>query len=244
MKIASLSAWIQAVVGNLRIDEWRRLEAESRAMERLGRKRPGATAHPPDLDHELNTLTDKQRQTLLLHYYADLSVESIAVQLHVSVGTVKSTLHRGRQALARLLQSADPPLVQTQEEMPMLREIPGWVMAGSHPRNYEHGLIDEKLEGKNVGYIRCIVEEPVGFGTVMQMIDAEEYRAQRIQLSCWARPSNVSRWAGMWLRVDESTGKQSAFDNMQQRPMKGTGRDTRRFSTLVPSLPPSPSASC
>ena len=40
---------------------------------------------------------------MVLHYLADMSVADIAVEEGVPVGTVKTWLHRGRNALASLL---------------------------------------------------------------------------------------------------------------------------------------------
>jgi RNA polymerase sigma-70 factor (ECF subfamily) len=41
-----------------------------------------------------------QRDALALHYLVDLPIDEVADTLRVSVGTVKSRLSRGRQALA------------------------------------------------------------------------------------------------------------------------------------------------
>lgn len=51
----------------------------------------------------LRELPPIYRQALLLHYYRDLSVEQIATELSVPVGTIKSRLHRGRSYLAAAL---------------------------------------------------------------------------------------------------------------------------------------------
>lgn len=53
----------------------------------------------------LRTLPDKQREALVLRYYGDLSEAEIAAAMGVSVGAVKSHLHRGKAALARHLES-------------------------------------------------------------------------------------------------------------------------------------------
>lgn len=56
-----------------------------------------------DLAAALGRLSRRQRETLVLFYYGDQSVEEIARLLDVSVGSVKTHLSRGRKALERLL---------------------------------------------------------------------------------------------------------------------------------------------
>ena len=51
----------------------------------------------------LRALPEQQRQVIALHYLADLPVHEIAEELGVPVGTVKSRLSRGREALAARL---------------------------------------------------------------------------------------------------------------------------------------------
>ena len=55
------------------------------------------------LDHALERLTPKQRSTVVLRYYDDLSERETADALGVSLGTVKSTTH---DALRRMRESS------------------------------------------------------------------------------------------------------------------------------------------
>lgn len=50
-----------------------------------------------------------QREVVVLHHLADLSVVEIAEQLEIPVGTVKSRLGRGRQRLGELLAEREEP---------------------------------------------------------------------------------------------------------------------------------------
>ena len=45
----------------------------------------------------------------MLHHCIDLPVETVAAQLGVNVGTVKSRLYRGRERLVALLREEAPP---------------------------------------------------------------------------------------------------------------------------------------
>jgi RNA polymerase sigma-70 factor (ECF subfamily) len=61
----------------------------------------------------LKQLPEAQRQALVLHHIADLSVHDVARETGVPEGTVKARLSRGRAALAALL--TDDPAGGLQE---------------------------------------------------------------------------------------------------------------------------------
>jgi RNA polymerase sigma factor (sigma-70 family) len=50
----------------------------------------------------LNTLTRRERQVVVLRYYADLSEAAIAAELRIAPGTVKSSLSRALRRLRTL----------------------------------------------------------------------------------------------------------------------------------------------
>ena len=51
----------------------------------------------------LELLTERQREVLFLHYYADLDYETIGQSLGISAGTVGATLSAARARLRRAL---------------------------------------------------------------------------------------------------------------------------------------------
>jgi RNA polymerase sigma-70 factor (sigma-E family) len=53
----------------------------------------------------LRELSDRQREVLVLRYWADLSEAEIADALGISAGSVKTHAHRGTAALARILEA-------------------------------------------------------------------------------------------------------------------------------------------
>ena len=73
---------------------------------------PGADAENAErrqqLEHALHRLPDQQRVSLVLFHFEDLSYEAIAATLGVSIGKVKTDIHRGREALRRLLTNDAP----------------------------------------------------------------------------------------------------------------------------------------
>ncbi|WBB66587.1 SigE family RNA polymerase sigma factor [Micromonospora sp. WMMD812] len=98
-------AWLRLVVTRLATDRWRNLHRWRAALIRSG---PPASAPPPSEDgvllvRALRQVPVDQRQALALHYLFDMSVEEIAREAGVPVGTVKSWLSRGRSRLAALL---------------------------------------------------------------------------------------------------------------------------------------------
>jgi RNA polymerase sigma-70 factor, ECF subfamily len=64
-------------------------------------------AHDPALVEALAQLDPSYRVPVLLHYYADLSLEQVAAALSLSVPAVKSRLHRARGVLRNSLADAE-----------------------------------------------------------------------------------------------------------------------------------------
>lgn len=104
-------AWVRTTAYRLAVSRWRRVMRGRRPADRaLGRS---SEAQPPSADHvavvsALRQLPEAQRQALVLHHIADLSVTDVAVELGVPEGTVKARLSRGRTALANLLGEGGP----------------------------------------------------------------------------------------------------------------------------------------
>ena len=59
------------------------------------------------LERALRALPDHQRVPLVLFHFEDVSYQDIAHALGVSLGKVKTDIHRGREALRRLLSADD-----------------------------------------------------------------------------------------------------------------------------------------
>lgn len=103
-----------------------------------------------------------------------------------------------------------------------------WLKAGSKRDAYEIGISDEKYNDKAVHYIRSIQDSTGGFGTIMKYILPDDYIGKRVRLTGNIKTSNVALNAGMWMRVDsEEEGVMLGFDNMSDRPIKGTNDWTK-----------------
>jgi RNA polymerase sigma-70 factor (ECF subfamily) len=105
--IASLPAWIRTVALNLARGGLRHRAVERRAQARLLATEVGGSLerHGAAIDarRALAALPRRQREITVLFYFCDLSVQDIALELEIDQGTVKSTLHKARAALAAVL---------------------------------------------------------------------------------------------------------------------------------------------
>ena len=98
----------------------------------------------------------------------------------------------------------------------------GWTLAGSKPAEYEVGVDrDQAYQGHASAFLKSKQPAVDGFGTLMQMITAEQYLGNKVRLSGLVKSEEVTGWAGLWMRVDKGT-EVIAFDNMQKRAIKGT----------------------
>jgi RNA polymerase sigma factor (sigma-70 family) len=98
---------------NLLRSGFRRLLVERRARQRLREGLHQTPARPEaylatadlrvDLARALAALPRRQREAVVLHYFADLSIQDIALALGTRPDTAKGLLHRGRRSLQRLL---------------------------------------------------------------------------------------------------------------------------------------------
>jgi RNA polymerase sigma-70 factor (ECF subfamily) len=91
-----VEAWLLRIVVNAARD------ARRRRSRRVDLPYPMAT-RAEELGLPLELLTERQREVLFLHYYADLDYATIAHALGISPGTVGATLSAARQTLREAL---------------------------------------------------------------------------------------------------------------------------------------------
>jgi RNA polymerase sigma-70 factor (ECF subfamily) len=105
-----LGAWVRVVAFNVARDKHRRRRSErlssdraaSRAVDDAG-ELSTRVAMVLDVRTALSRLPRLQREVVVSFYFLDQPVETIALDLEIPTGTVKSILHRARAALAELL---------------------------------------------------------------------------------------------------------------------------------------------
>jgi DNA-directed RNA polymerase specialized sigma24 family protein len=91
----TLEAWVWRIVVNAARDARRR-------QRTVVAEPPATNGHAPVLP--LDLLTERQREIVFLHYYADLDYAAIAEALAISPGTVGATLTAARQTLRAALE--------------------------------------------------------------------------------------------------------------------------------------------
>jgi RNA polymerase sigma-70 factor (ECF subfamily) len=115
----SLRSWLYGIATNLLRNHWRaeqhlldldsrlRAETELRENPSLPDEQLSASFVAPRIAAALRTLVGEQREILLLHAWAELSHEEIAVALDIPPGTVRSRLSRACAALREELHGFD-----------------------------------------------------------------------------------------------------------------------------------------
>ena len=104
------------------------------------------------------------------------------------------------------------------------KQIKGWFLAGSNPMGYTIGIENSAERNGRVAFLKSTKNATEGkFGTIMQQFIPTDYIGKRVKLTGYIKTTNVKNWAGMWFRIDgEPRAKMLGFDNMQNRPIKGT----------------------
>ena len=101
--IRDVVPWIWRVafrVASNDLKDRKRLTSPSDAEERPG-------PEPHDLVEAIGQLPERQRASIVLHYYAGYSLDEIASILGTRKGTIGAHLHRGRARLHELLEDDD-----------------------------------------------------------------------------------------------------------------------------------------
>jgi len=112
--VAEPRGFLYVTAANLVRDHWRKLERERRAMRRATAE---AVVGPPNEQADpsvrllVQSLPERLRVPILLHYYADMPIREVAALTGRTGGTIKADLHAARETLrAHLRRSLDHTL--------------------------------------------------------------------------------------------------------------------------------------
>jgi RNA polymerase sigma-70 factor (ECF subfamily) len=100
--------WTRRVVVNLARDHGRHLRVRRRRLPELARRitvdhRVDGSPLDAEMWAAVATLPERQRTAVALFYIGDRSISEVAEVMGVHEGTVKTTLHKARSQLRRLL---------------------------------------------------------------------------------------------------------------------------------------------
>ncbi len=100
-----VEAWVRSVAYNLARSRWRRLKRGAKALARIRRDeaRPDPDIENVALMMAVSKLAPGEREAVVRHYLLDQPISTVAVQLGIPEGTVKSRLARARAELAEML---------------------------------------------------------------------------------------------------------------------------------------------
>ena len=106
----NLRAWLFTLMHNQHVNDVRRnvregdsLDVDTVAAHLVAVTDPTASRQLRELDEAIGKLAMEQRQVILLIGLEGMSYEETAAILNVPIGTVRSRLSRGREALRRLM---------------------------------------------------------------------------------------------------------------------------------------------
>jgi hypothetical protein len=106
----------------------------------------------------------------------------------------------------------------------------GW---GGGGKGYELSVDKtEKHAGKASGSIKSVAAELGRFASLTQAFQADAYRGKRLRMTAHVKSKEVEDWAGLWVRVDGKDQTGLAFDNMQDRQIKGTN-DWKKYEVVL-----------
>ncbi|MER6353604.1 RNA polymerase sigma factor [Streptomyces sp. NPDC001634] len=94
--------FLYVTAANLVRDHWRKLERERRAVRRATSEaavRPHTEQTDPSVRLLVQSLPERLRVPILLHYYADMPIREVSELTGRKEGTVKADLHAARELL-------------------------------------------------------------------------------------------------------------------------------------------------
>ncbi|MET9552007.1 RNA polymerase sigma factor [Streptomyces sp. NPDC006645] len=94
--------FLYVTAANIVRDHWRKLERERKAMRRITSE-AATGSHTEQTDPSVRmlvqSLPERLRVPILLHYYADMPIREVSVLTGRKEGTVKADLHAARELL-------------------------------------------------------------------------------------------------------------------------------------------------
>ena len=117
-------------------------------------------------------------------------------------------------------------------------EMPqGWELYTTSPKLYQGTReTGQAAGGKACGLLRGTEAPASKYALLLQKISAKNYRGHRVRLSAQVSTEGLTGWAGLFMRIDGANGESLAFDNMEDRPLKGS--QSWKTVTVEMDVPP------
>jgi hypothetical protein len=132
--------------------------------------------------------------------------------------------------------TAPPPAEPVARPGVTVKAPAGWWKNGAKPENYVVGVDSvQTWGGMPSAYVESVAPTGEGsFGGMMQTIAADNFAGKRVRLSGWVKTEEANDGGGhLWLRIDgQERGQMLGFDNMDNRPVKGT-KDWQEASLVL-----------
>ncbi len=108
----------------------------------------------------------------------------------------------------------------------------GWTRKGPANGSGYSILLDTNIKhgGQASAAIKFACGNDNGFGSLGQLIAADNYHGKRVRLSGWLKTENADS-AALWMRLDGDR-RLLGFDNMDDRPVRGT-TDWKQFELVL-----------
>jgi hypothetical protein len=148
----------------------------------------------------------------------------VVITVAVLAGSALAQQTRIGDSDSRMTSVPIGPTVGFINRTPRLRtSVHGWAMTGTRTEAYEIRC-DAVFTDCEIPILRTrtLSSEPFGMGSITHSESAVPWRDQRLEVSAELKAGGIDGWAGVWMRIDDANGKVLAFDNMQNRPVRGT----------------------
>jgi hypothetical protein len=119
------------------------------------------------------------------------------------------------------------------QEVNSSKDLLGWSTSQVEPKRYEIGS-DKSPEffNQNVMTMKSIISKTDGFGSSMKTIKPDLYLGKTVKMTGYLKSEKVKSWAGLWMRVDYYKELVLAFDNMNNRGIKGNN-DWEKYEIVL-----------
>ena len=117
-------------------------------------------------------------------------------------------------------------IIVKKEKILMDTLIEGWTFIGTDVDKYnmEKDYLDSNQSDYSIKISSNLtdIDPSHDFSNLMQTFQAKLFLGKRMRLSAFIKSEDVEGWSGLWMRIDDKAYEMLGFDNMSNRPIKGS----------------------